>query len=311
MERVLVTGLLMVRQQQRFETELRQAGLEPVFEHSGQFLTEAELLPIIGDFDGVIAGDDELTERVLRAGLPRLKVISKWGVGLDSIDCAAAEKLGIPVYNTPGAFGEAVAEAAIGYLLMLTRHLHLVDQAVRRGEWPKPVGQSLADKTLGLVGFGAIGRALASRAQVFGMEILAADVRADVMDPVPGVRFAAFEELLTEADYLCLACNLTAENRGLLGVAELARMRPTAYVLNMARGPLIDQEALVAALAEGRLAGAALDVYEEEPLPQDHPLARMEQVVLGSHNANNLAEANERVHRNTIRNLLRGLGLPT
>ena len=311
MKRVLITSLLMVREQQRFERGLRAEGLEPVFQQANQFLTEEELLPLIGSFDGMIAGDDQLTERVLRAGLPRLKVISKWGVGLDSIDCEAAERLGIRVCNSPGAFGEAVADAAIGYLLMLTRKLHLVDRAVRRGDWPKPVGESLRGKVLGIVGLGSIGRALADRALAFGLEILATDVRADEIRPPAGVRFVALEELLRSADYICLACSLTAQTRGLLGPAELARMKPGAYLVNVARGALVDQETLVQALADRRLAGAALDVYLEEPLPAGHPLTRMEQVVLGSHNANNVAEANEQVHRNTVRNLLRGLGSST
>ncbi len=307
-KQVLVTGLLMVRERQRFGPELEAAGLAPDFQQAGQFLTEEELLPVIGSYDGMIAGDDQLTERVLRAALPRLKVISKWGVGLDSIDCEAAARLGIRVYNSPGAFGEAVADAAIGYLLMLTRKLHLVDRAVRRGDWPKPPGEGLRGKVLGIVGLGAIGRAIAERALAFGLEVLATDVRAAEMRPPAGVRFVAFEELLSRADHVCLACNLTAQTRGLLGPAELARMKPGAYLINVARGALVDQDSLVQALADRRLAGAALDVYLEEPLPPGHQLTRMEQVVLGSHNANNVAEANEQVHRNTLQNLLRGLG---
>jgi len=307
--RVLVTGLLMVREAERFRRELQAAGVEPVFRASGQFLTEAELLPILGDFDGMIAGDDELTERVLAAARPRLRTVSKWGVGLDSIDLAAAERLGVQVYNSPGAFGEAVAEVAVGYLLMLGRHLLRIDREVRRGGWPKPVGEGLAGKLLGIVGFGAIGRAVAVRALAFGMEVAATDPRAGELEPAPGVRFAPFGELVESADYLCLACNLTPENRGLIGAQELARMKPTAQLVNVARGPLVDEPALVAALEAGRIAGAALDVYAQEPLPRDHPLTRLENVVLGSHNANNLAAANEAVHRNTVGNLLRGLGL--
>ncbi len=307
MKRVLVTSLLMVQQRERFERELRAEGLQPDFVKASQFLREDELLPIIASYDGMIAGDDQLTERVLRVALPRLRVISKWGVGLDSIDCEAAERLGIPVYNSPGAFGQAVADVAIGYLLMLTRKLHLVDRAVRAGEWPKPVGEGLRGRILGLVGLGAIGGAVAERALAFGLDVRASDPRAAEIEAPAGVRFVAFEELVSEADHLCLTCNLTPQTLGLVGESELARMKPSAYLINVARGGLVDQDALVRALEEGRLAGAALDVYAEEPLPPEHPLTRMEQVVLGSHNANNLAEANEEVHRNTVRNLLRGL----
>ena len=257
----------------------------------------------------MIAGDDQLTARVLEASQPRLRVISKWGVGLDSIDLEAARRLGIQVYNSPGAFGDAVGETALGYMLMLARHLGRVDRAVRRGEWPKPEGEGLGGKVLGIIGFGAIGQAIARRAIAFDMTILASDVRAAELAPTapPGTTFASLEEVVESADYLCLACNLTAENRHLIGADALSRMKPTSYLVNVARGPLIDESALVEALLAGRIAGAALDVFETEPLPTGSPLARLENVVLGSHNANNLRSANDAVNRNSIANLLAGL----
>lgn len=306
--RVLVSNLLMVAEEERFRPELEGHGLDPTFRADRQFLAEAELLDLLPGFDGMIAGDDELNERVLGRVAGRLKVISKWGVGLDSIDLGAAERLGIAVFNSPGAFGEAVAEAAIGYLLMLGRQLHRIDHAVRRGGWPKPSGRGLSGKTLGIVGFGAIGRETARRARGFGLEILASDVRRG-LTPEEGVRFADFDELVERSDHLCLACNLTAENHHLINAGTLGRMKPGAFLINVARGPLVDESALVAALESGHLGGAALDVYEEEPPAAEHPLKRFGSVVLGSHNANNLVEANEQVHRNTIDNLLRGLGL--
>lgn len=307
MKRVLVTNLIMLRNLEQFRPQLEAAGVELVPHPVKQLLTEQELLPIIGQFDGVIAGDDQFTERVLRAGLPRLKVISKWGVGLDSIDLEAAERLGIRVYSSPGAFGEAVAEVAIGFMLMLSRKLRLVDREVRKGNWPKPEGEGLRGKMLGIVGFGSIGRETATRALAFGMEVLTTDIRMAEMEPVPGVRFASFDEALARADYLCLSCNLTPENRGMIGERELARMKPTAYLVNVARGELVDEAALVRALRNNAIAGASLDVYETEPLPAGHPFTRMENVVLGSHNANNMREANEHVNKNTIRNLIEGL----
>ncbi len=308
MKRVLITNLIMQRDIEQFRSQLAAAGIEPVLLPVKQFLTEAELLPIIGQFDGVIAGDDQFTRRVLRAGLPRLKVISKWGVGLDSIDLKAAKRLGIQVYNSPGAFGEAVAEVAIGYMLMLSRQLHIVDKEVRRGNWPKPEGEGLGEKALSLVGFGSIGRAITTRALAFGMIIKVTDIRITEMEPVAGVRFTSFDEVLTEADFLCLCCNLTPENKGLIGEQELTKMKPTAYLLNMARGALVDETALIHALRTKMIAGAALDVYEIEPLPAEHPFTQMENVILGSHNANNLRKANEYVNHNSIRNLLVGLG---
>lgn len=308
MKKVLVTNRIMQRDAAQFAEALAAAGVELDLKPVKQFLTEDELLPIIGNYDGMIAGDDQLTERVLAASQPRLKVISKWGVGLDAIDLQAAERLSIPVFNSPGAFGEAVAEVGMGYLLMLSRHLHTIDRGVRRGDWLKCEGEGLADKTLGVVGFGAIGRTLAERAGHFGMQVLAYDVQADRLDPPPAGRFADLDTLLREADYLALCCNLTPDNHHLVNAATIEKMKPTASVVNLARGPLVDESALIDALQAGRLAGAALDVYEVEPLPTDSPLVMLDNVVLGSHNANNLKRANDHVNRNSISNLLKVLG---
>jgi D-3-phosphoglycerate dehydrogenase / 2-oxoglutarate reductase len=305
---VLVTNRIMQRDAHLFAEELAAADIELDLKPVKQFLIEEELLPIIGEYDGMIAGDDELTAKVLEASQPRLKVISKWGVGLDSIDLDAAERLGIPVFNTPGAFGEAVAEVGMGYLVMLSRHLHTIDRAVRRGEWPKLEGEGLSDKTLGIIGFGAIGRGLWTRARGFGMKLLAQDVRADEMESPDGGPFVDLDRLLRESDYIALCCNLTAENRHMIDAAAIETMKPGARIVNLARGPLIDEPALVAALQSGRLAGAALDVFQVEPLPGDHPLTKLDCVVLGSHNANNLKSANDYVNRNSMNNLLRILG---
>jgi D-3-phosphoglycerate dehydrogenase len=307
--RVLVTNLIMQRDARQFADQLAEAGVELEMYPVRQFLAEEELLPILGGFDGMIAGDDRLTARVLEASRPRLRVISKWGVGLDSVDLEAAQRLGIRVFNSPGAFGVAVAEVALAYMLMLSRHVGQVDRAVRRGEWPKPEGEGLAGKTLGLVGFGSIGQAIARRALAFDMTVLASDVKAADLSPLApaGVTFAGLDRVVEQADSLCLACNLTPENRHLIDAATLARMKPSSYLINVARGPLVDEAALVEALLAGRLAGAALDVFETEPLPAGSPLSRLDNVVLGSHNANNLKSANDHVNRNSIANLLQGL----
>lgn len=307
MKRLLITNLIMQRDIEQFRSQLAEANIEPVSYPVKQFLTEAELLPIIHQFDGVIAGDDQFTETVLKAGLPRLKVISKWGVGLDSIDLQAAKRLGIQVYNSPGAFGEAVAEVALGYLVILSRHLHIIDREVRQGNWLKLEGEGLKDKTLGIVGFGAIGRATAVRALAFGMKIIAYDVQMSKMASVKGVEFAHFEKVLKEADYFCLCCNLTDDNRGLIGEVELAQMKSTAYLINMARGGLVKEKELINALQVKTIAGAALDVYEDEPISVENLLTQMDNVILGSHNANNLRQANQYVNQNSIQNLLLGL----
>ena len=249
-KRVLVTNLIMQRDAHLFAGELAAAGILLDMYPVKQFLTEAELLPILSGYDGMIAGDDQLTARVLEAGLPRMKVISKWGVGLDSIDLEAARRLGIRVYNSPGAFGEAVAEVALGYMLMLGRHLGTIDRRVRTGGWPKPEGEGLMGKVLGLVGLGAIGRGIARRARPFCMRVLASEARTDIV-PEDGVEIAPLDRLIEEADYLCLACNLTAENRHMIDAEVLTRMKPNAFLVNMARGALVDEPALVEAIRRG------------------------------------------------------------
>lgn len=306
MKHVLVTSLIMQRDLERFYTQLEDAGIEAMPYSVNQFLTEEDLLPIIGKYDGVIAGDDQFTERVLKSGLPRLRVISKWGVGLDSIDINAAKRLGIHVYNSPGAFGNAVAEVAIGYVLMLSRKLHIIDKEVRIGNWPKPESEGLDGKVLGIVGFGSIGKETAKRALGFGMKILATDIRMEKMEPFSNVCLVKLDKILESSDYLCLTCNLTPENQGMIGYSELERMKPTSYLINVARGVLVDEASLIKVLEKNIIAGAALDVYETEPLPLEHPFIKMENIVLGSHNANNIRSANDYVSKNTIKNLIDG-----
>ncbi len=306
--RVLITNLMMLKEEKRFDAILRQEGLEPVFQPAAQALSEAELLPLMGEFDGWIAGDDAVTPTVLDAALPRLKVIAKWGTGVDSFDLPAAKQRGVPVFNAPAAFQHAVSEVALGYMLDLSRHLGEVDRAVRSGNWPKPCGPGLYGRTLGIIGFGAIGRGVAERAQGFGMEILAYD---PMQPPVPDhitARYGELDEVIANCDVLCFCCNRTAENYHLLNAERIAAMRDGAIVVNVARGGLIDEDALLAALQSGKLAGAGLDVFEHEPLATDSPFKTMENVVLGSHNANNQRAAIEAVHAHTLDCLYQGLG---
>ncbi len=273
-----------------------------------QQLTEDELLDIIHQYDGVIAGDDEFTAAVLDRA-ERLSVISKWGIGTDNIDKAAAAELGIEVYNTPGVFNEEVADVVIGYAIMLTRKLHQIDQAVRRGEWACPRGTSLAGKTFGVIGVGGIGSAVAYRASTLGMDVLGSDVRSFPEELVEetGIKSVDTEHLFRESDVVSLNCPLTPQTRKIVGAPELEDLGPDGYLINTARGQLIDQAALVDALANERIAGAALDVFEEEPLPAESQLSTLTNVILGSHNAQNTSEAIERTHVRAIENLFKEL----
>ena len=273
-----------------------------------QQLSPAELIALLPAYDGMIAGDDPLNADVLHSAA-RLRVVSKWGIGLDSIDLGAAAELGIRVTNTPDTFGDEVADVAIGYLVMLARQLHRIDRSVRGGAWAKPQGVSLAGRTLGIVGLGSIGRALARRGAAMGMRVIGHDVDAATGRRASGegIEVVELEQLIDEADVISLHCPLTDQNRHMINEARLARVRPGSYLINTARGPLIDERALIAALQAGRLAGAALEVFEEEPLPAGSPLTGMDNVILGSHNASNTAEAVARVNELAIDNVLLGM----
>jgi D-3-phosphoglycerate dehydrogenase len=273
-----------------------------------QQLSEDELIALLPGIDGVVVGDDPLTERVLDAG-DRLRVISKWGVGIDNIDVAAASERGVKVTNTPNVFGDEVADVVIGYLILLARQLHLVDGAVRGGRWFKPQGLSLAGRTMGVVGLGDIGRSVVKRAVAMEMRVLGADVLADRAEAAAklGAEVVPLPVLLEDSDVLSLNCPLTPENRHMIDAAALASMKATAWIINTARGGLIDEAALAVALEQGRLAGAALDVFETEPLPADSPLRRLDNMILGSHNSSNTAEAVNRTSVRAIDNLLAGL----
>ena len=307
--RVLISAPYMLPALDEFRPRLEAAGVEIVRADVRERLCEAELLPLVGTIDGAICGDDQFTERVLSSA-PRLKVISKWGTGIDSIDTRAAARLGIRVCNMPDAFTDSVADTVLGYVLCFARRLPWMDRDVRRGLWVKPEAVALRECTLGVVGVGNIGRAVVRRARAFGMTVLGNDVA-----PVPasfvaetGLNMLPLPALLAAADFVSLHCDLNPTSFHLIGRAELAAMRPTAYLINTARGPVVDEPALVQALTDGRIAGAALDVFEVEPLPADSPLRAMENCLLAPHNANSGRAARRRVHEATINNLLSALG---
>jgi D-3-phosphoglycerate dehydrogenase len=275
-----------------------------------QRLSEAQLLDRIDSYHGVLAGDDEFTARVFAAA-DNLEVVSKWGVGTDDIDAEAAAEHGVAVYNTPGAFDHEVADVVTAYAITLARDLHGIDRAVRNGEWHTPRGTSLQGKTFGVVGVGDIGSTVARRAHALGMNVVGHDVVEFPEELVSdtGIESVGKDELFERADVVSLNCALNDATRGMVGTDELERLGPEGYLINCARGGLVDQPALVAALESGTVAGAALDVYASEPLPESSALTGMENVVLGTHNAQNTAEAVSRVNDRAVENLLEGLGV--
>ena len=255
-----------------------------------------ELLILLPDVDAVLASTDKFAEGVLSSvAAAGLKIISRWGVGYDAIDVPAATRAGIVVAYTPGLLDETVADFAFALLLALARRVHIghldMTHAVWRGVW----GNDVFGKTLGILGCGRIGRAVARRTTGFNMRLRAHDIQPSPEAEKLGVQFVPLDELLAESDFLSLHAALTPKNRGLIGETQLRRMKKTAFLINTARGALVDENALARALQEGWIAGAALDAFVVEPLPADHTLRKAPNVLLTPHLASFARETGERV----------------
>lgn len=306
--RVLISAPYAIPVIDYYRSRLEAAGCEVVMVDVRERLTEDELLPLVGDIDGIICGDDQITERVLEAA-PRLKVISKWGTGIDSIDAEGAARRGILVCNTPNAFSEPVADTVMGYILFFARRLDLMNRDMRNGRWIKHQLISLRETSVGVIGVGNCGKAVVRRAVAFGMRVLGNDIvdmPADFLANT-GIQMVPLVELLRQADFVSLNATLNPTSYHLINDETLALMKPTAYLINTARGSIVDEVALAKALQRGQIAGAALDVFEAEPLPENSPLRALDNVLLAPHNANSSPEAAQRVHENTINNLLQVL----
>jgi len=311
MHTVLFSAPYMIPLYERFRPVFEHYGLAILLAQVEERLDEEQLLAYAGQFDGALCGDDRYSARVLEACTPRLKVISKWGTGVDSIDAEACARLGIRVGRTPNAFTLPVADSVMGYMLAFARRLPWMDSAMKAGVWEKLPGRSLTECTLGVVGVGTIGKAVMRRARAFGMRLLGNDIVEIAPDFIAEnrVEMIGLEDLLARADFVSLNCDLNPTSYHLMNARTLACMQPSGVLINTARGSLVDEPALVAALQSGAIAGAALDVYENEPLPKNSRLRAMDHVLLAPHNANSSPAAWERVHWNSIRNLLDGLGM--
>lgn len=311
MKTVLVSAPYMLPEMTRFRQVLQAFNLDIITPVVNERLSEEELLVHAGTFDGAICGDDRYTRRVIEACTPRLRVISKWGTGIDSIDQAAAQEMGVMVGNTPNAFTVPVSESVIGYMLAFSRQLPWLDTAIKAGDWEKFVGKTLAESTLGVIGVGNVGKAVIRRARAFGMKLLGNDIIEIAPDFLLeyGVEMTDLANLMARSDFISINCTLNPTSYHLINAETLSICQPGAVLINTARGPVVDEPALVAALQNGVIGGAALDVFEVEPLPAESPLRGMDQVMLAPHNSNSSPLFWERVHWNTIRNLLIGLDI--
>jgi len=287
-----------------FEENNIDIDLPPVKER----LSEAELVPIIEKYDGIICGDDSFTKKVLQKA-KKLKVIVKWGTGIDSIDQYAAKRLGIPVYNTPNAFSEPVSDTVMGFVLLFARNIPWSDQMMKLGGWKKIRCYSPSEQTIGIIGIGNVGKIVARKANAFGMQIYGNDIK-EISEEITksfNIMMVDKETLLRQSDYVSLNCDLNETSYHLISKPEFQLMKNTAILINTARGAIINEPDLIEALENKIIAGAALDVFEAEPLSQDSPLRRFQNCLLSSHNANSSPLYWQKVHENSIKNLIKEL----
>jgi D-3-phosphoglycerate dehydrogenase len=311
MSTVLMTAPYMIPFLDRFRPVLAEYGIELIVPDVKERMEEEDILKYAGQFDGTICGDDRYTARAIEACLPRLKVISKWGTGVDSIDAEACSRFGVKLGRTPNAFTTPVADTVLGYMLAFARRGPWMDREMKSGRWEKISGKALSECVLGVIGVGNIGKAVTRRAKAFGMKVYGTDIIDidHVFVSESGIEMTDLDTLLVNADFLSVNCDLNPTSHHLINANTLSKMKSTAVLINTARGPIVDEKALVAALSSGQVGGAALDVFEFEPLPLDSPLLKMDNVMLAPHNSNSSPTAWERIHWSTIKNLVEGLGM--
>ncbi len=302
--RVLVTPATFGRKDPSLKATLETAVKEVIYNPLGRPLKAAELLPLISGIDGYIAGVDEVDASVLAAARD-LRVIAVYGAGFDRVDVAEATEKGIVVAFSRGANSTAVAELTVAFMLALARNLRTADAAVRRGEWPVMDGVGIRGKTIGLIGLGAIGRAVARRLAGF-------DCRVIAYDPYLGpdgvtdadVHLCSLDELLGQADFVSLHVPLAENTKGMAGQAFFERMKEGAFLINTARGALVDEEALCDALERGHLRGAALDCFVREPPDRDSRLLSLPQVIVTPHTGSHTDESVNRMGWTALENCL-------
>jgi len=306
--RILLTTTSYQDTPGRHHELLEQSGHEIVRDRGP--LPQSRMLELVGaggGFDGLLHGDDEITRPVIEAALPRLKALSKYGIGLDSVDVQAATDLKVPVLFTPGVNHTTVAEHTFGLMMMLAKPLQVEANHVKDGRWKRITGTEMAGKTLGILGLGRIGKEVAKRGKAFEMQIIAYDVYWD--EPFAqqhGIfRAEAAEDVLRRADVVTLHMNLTDENRRFINKQRIAMMKDTAMVINCSRGGLVDEVDVADACRAGKLAGYGADVLEHEPIKAPHPFQEIDNIVITPHIASRTYESVERQAVMSTENLLR------
>lgn len=308
--KILITCPPMLGMIDSFRHIFTEKGIELSAPNVVQTMSIKELKEIVPQHDGWIIGDDPATLEVFEAGKAgNLKAAVKWGIGVDNVDFDACKNLNIPITNTPNMFGREVADVAMGYVIALARETFEIDREVRKGEWIKPRGVSLSDKTVALVGFGDIGQSTAKRLLASDMKVIAYDPFTDNITNMPKVEREVWPNRVEEADFIIVTCSLTKSSYHMVNDDVFRQAKDGVRVINVGRGPIIDETSLEDALKSGKVYSAALDVFEIEPLPMDSFLRTHTHCIFGSHNASNTADAVERTSHIAIEKLFKFLHL--
>ena len=301
--KILVTCPPMLGLREQFIPVLREAGFEAICPDVTQTLSEEELFALVPKCVGWVIGDDPATRAVFEAGVAgELKAAVKWGIGVDNVDFDACKELGIPITNTPGMFGREVADVALGYLLSLARYLHVIDRGVREGGWPKNRGISLNGKTVGVIGYGDIGKNTVDRCQAFDLNTIVYDPGIKKVDEKS--QLFSWPNKIEECDFLIFTCSLTEHNKHMLNTDVLANCKNGVRIINVSRGALINEAHLIDALECGKVHSVALDVFEKEPLPEASFLRKHPFCILGTHNSSNTQEAVEKTNNRAMEIIL-------
>jgi D-3-phosphoglycerate dehydrogenase len=302
--KILVTCPPMLGMIENFRHLFEERGIELSAPDIIQTMSVDELKKIVPQHEGWIIGDDPATREVFKAGKTgKLRAAVKWGIGVDNVDFDACKDFDIPIINTPDMFGKEVADIAMGYVIALARENYEIDRAVRNGDWIKPRGISLSGKTVALVGFGDIGQSTAKRLLASDMKVIAYDPFASHNADLPEVKIEMWPNRIEEADFIVITCALTQSSYHMVNANVLEKVKNGVRVVNVGRGPIVDEAALEVALKSGKVYSAALDVFEIEPLPMDSYLRSHPHCIFGSHNASNTAEAVERTSHIAINRL--------
>ena len=311
-KKILLTCPPMIKQIDSYKDLLSKYNFEIHIPKFTQIMKEQELIKLLPEFDGWIIGDDPATKKVFESGLKgKFKAAVKWGVGVDNVDFEACKDLNIPITNTPGVFGEEVSDVALGYLLCLSRELNLIDKKNRIGEWYKPVGMSLSNKKVCLLGFGDIGRCTAKKLLAFGLDVSVYDpgfsydsnnkiicnYNKDLIigEDLNKIKLLDLDECLNQADFIICTCPLNDSTHHIVNKNNILKSKKGVIIINVARGSVVSESDVVELLEEGFIKSVGFDVFENEPVNLSNPLLKFEQNILGSHNASNSKEAVNKV----------------